>query len=66
MRSNAEVYGDRVPTPIPQELIDERLEILRDRLTKELKKDFFERDMYLEESLQKHMKFWSKINKVEV
>ncbi len=65
MRSNEEIYGiegAKQLTPIPPELIQQRIDILTTRLTGLLKVHYFQRDFKLVTEVDNSIKFWESIN----
>ena len=67
MKTNARLYGEGVVVePIPQDVIDKRVELLNIQLTKELDVHYTKRDSGRANDIIKAIKFWQEINKRNV
>jgi len=67
MKSNSYLYGEDVEVPlIPQEVIDERLELLKVHLAKLLNHSYHIRDGNRVNKILSAIDFWESINKKEL
>lgn len=64
MKTSEHLYGDRHTelTPIPQELIDQRLGILKEHQSRLLNVHYLERDDKSIKEVDNALSFWKKIN----
>ena len=62
MKKNEYLYGDVEVPPIPQEIVDERIELLSGYLAELLDQSFHTRDTQRCTDIFKAITFWEKIN----
>ena len=62
MKCNKYLYGEDTPMAIPEEVINNRLTILRRRLNVVMSQDYMNRDYSLKNDLVRAIKFWENIN----
>jgi len=65
MITNLELYGtDNVP-PVPKEVADKRIEMLKANLATDVRKHYSEQDNHIQSEILKAIRFWQRLSNQE-